>query len=181
MHPYPVHLVQRLPLKDGTMVTVRPIRPEDAAIEQAFVRKLSNESRYNRFMDSVRELSPKMLSHFTRVDYDRHLALIAVAGHDEGEIQVAVARYVVNDDHQRGEFAIAVADEWQRMGLGTLLMQALMEAARATGMRAMFGDVLASNHKMLRLMARMGFGVKVSEQDMRVMRVEINLQEILPT
>ena len=180
MHPYPAHLVQRLPLKNGTMVTIRPIRPEDAEIEQAFVRKLSNESRYNRFMDAVRELSPRMLSHFTQVDYDRHLALIAVAGQDDGEIQVAVARYVVNDDRQRGEFAIAVADEWQRMGLGTLLMQALMTAARAAGMRVMFGDVLASNHKMLRLMAKMGFSVKVSEQDAHVMRVEINLQETFP-
>ncbi|HEU0290506.1 MAG TPA: GNAT family N-acetyltransferase [Burkholderiales bacterium] len=167
-------------MKNGTVITVRPIRPEDAGIEQAFVRKLSNESRYNRFMDAVRELSPRMLSHFTQVDYDRHLALIAVVGHDDGEIQVAVARYVVNDDRQRGEFAIAVADEWQRMGLGTLLMQALMTAARAAGMRAMFGDVLASNHKMLRLMAKMGFSVKVSEQDARVMRVEINLQETFP-
>ena len=180
MHPYPAHLVQRLPLKNGTVITVRPIRPDDAGIEQAFVRKLSNESRYNRFMDAVRELSPRMLSHFTQVDYDRHLALIAVVGHDDGEIQVAVARYVVNDDRQRGEFAIAVADEWQRMGLGTLLMQALMTAARAAGMRVMFGDVLASNHKMLRLMAKMGFSVKVSEQDAHVMRVEINLQETFP-
>lgn len=181
MPPYPAHLVQRLPLKDGTLVTVRPIRPEDAAIEQAFVRKLSNESRYNRFMDSVRELSPQMLAHFTRVDYDRHLALIAVAGRDDGEIQIAVARYVLSDDRQRGEFAIVVADEWQRKGLGTLLIQTLMAAARATGMRVMFGDVLASNHNMLRLMARMGFSVKVSEQDTRVMRVEINLQESLAT
>lgn len=179
MPPYPAHLVQQLPLKDGTLVTVRPIRPEDAGIEQAFVRKLSNESRYNRFMDSVRELSPQMLAHFTRVDYDRHLALIAVTGRDDGEIQIAVARYVLSDDRQRGEFAIVVADEWQRKGLGTLLIQALMAAARATGMRVMFGDVLASNHRMLRLMTRMGFSAKVSEQDTRVMRVEINLQESL--
>ena len=179
MQPYPVHLVQRLPLKDGTIVTVRPIRPEDAGIEQAFVRKLSNESRYNRFMDSVRELSPRMLAHFTQLDYERHMALIAVSERDGRELQVAVARYVVDDDRQRGEFAIAVADEWQRMGLGTLLMQALMAAARATGMRVMFGEVLASNRRMLRLMARMGFSVKVSEQDTRVMRVEINVQETL--
>ena len=76
MQPYPAHLVQRLTLKEGSEVTVRPIRPEDAEIEQSFVRELSDESRYNRFMDTLRELSPRLLAHFTRVDYDRHMALI---------------------------------------------------------------------------------------------------------
>lgn len=175
MQPYPAHLVQRLPLKDGTWVTIRPIRPEDAGIEQAFVRKLSNESRYNRFMDSVRELSPRMLSHFTRVDYDRHMALIVVTGQDEAEVQIAVARFFADDDRQRCEFAIAVADEWQQKGVGALLMKALMTAARAAGVRIMYGDVLASNNKMLRLMGKMGFSVNFNEQDARMMRVEINL------
>ncbi|HEX9684766.1 MAG TPA: GNAT family N-acetyltransferase, partial [Burkholderiales bacterium] len=93
VQPYPSHLVQRLTLRDGTAVTIRPIRPEDEDIEQEFVRKLSDESRYFRFRDAVRELSPRVLAQLTRVDYDRHLALIAVTGHDGREIQIAVARY----------------------------------------------------------------------------------------
>ncbi|MNC85178.1 Acetyltransferase Pat [compost metagenome] len=175
MQPYPAHLVQRLRLKDGTWVAIRPIRPEDAGIEQEFVRKLSDESRYNRFMDTVRELSPQMLSHFTRVDYDRHMALIVVTGQNEAETQIAVARYVADDDRRRCEFAIVVADDWQQKGLGIRLMQALMAAARAAGMRVMYGDVLASNHKMLRLMDKMGFSVKFNEQDAHMMRAEIHL------
>ena len=175
MQSYPAHLVQQVPLKDGTLVTIRPIRPEDAGIEQEFVRKLSDESRYNRFMDTVRELSPRMLSHFTQVDYDHHMALIVVTGQGKSEVQIAVARYVAGDDGRRCEFAIVVADNWQQKGLGALLMQALMTAARAAGMRAMYGDVLASNHKMLRLMGKLGFGVKFNEQDARMMRVEISL------
>src|SRR3970040_2411692 len=94
MQPYPSHLVQRLTLGDGTAVTIRPIRPEDEQIEQEFVRNLSDESRYFRFRDAVRELSPRMLAHFTRVDYDRHLALIAVTRQGGQEIQIGVARYV---------------------------------------------------------------------------------------
>lgn len=175
MQPYPAHLVQRLPLKDGTSVTIRPICPEDAEIEQEFVRNLSDESRYYRFMDTVRELSPKMLSHFTQVDYDRHMALIVVAPRDGGETQIAVARYVADDDRRRCEFAIVVADAWQHKGLGARLMQALMAAARASGIRVMYGEVLASNHKMLQLMARVGFSAHFDEQDPRNMRVEINL------
>jgi acetyltransferase len=175
MQPYPAHLVQRLRLKDGTWVTIRPIRPEDAVIEQEFVRRLSDESRYNRFMDTVRELSPQMLSHFTQVDYDRHMALIVVTGQDEAGIQIAVARYIADDDRQRCEFAIVVADDWQQKGLGALLMQALIAAARSAGMRVLYGDVLASNHKMLRLMGKMGFSVKFNDQDARMMRAEISL------
>ena len=175
MQPYPAHLVQHPKLRDGTAVTIRPIRPEDAGIEQAFVRKLSDESRYNRFMDSLRELSPKMLSHFTEVDYDRHMALIAVNERGGTETQVGVARYVIDDEGAACEFAIAIADDWQRKGLGTLLMQALMGAARAAGVRVMYGDVLASNQRMLHLTARLGFQARFEEADARQMRVEANL------
>jgi len=175
LQPYPSHLVQRLTLGDGTAVTIRPIRPEDEGIEQEFVRNLSDESRYYRFRDAVRELSPRMLSHFTRVDYDRHLALIAVSERDGREIQIGVARYVAADDRQRCEFAIVIADDWQRKGLGARLMQALMAAARAAGIREMYGEVLASNHKMLQLTARFGFRARFDESDPRVMQVETTL------
>lgn len=176
MQPYPAHLVQRVTLKNGAAVTIRPIRPEDAKIEQAFVRNLSDETRYFRFMDSLRELSPRMLSHFTSVDYHRHLALIAVAEGVGPETQVGVARYIAIDDRRRCEFAIVVADGWQRKGLGTRLMQALMGAARAAGMREMYGEVLASNQKMLRLMGALGFTARLDENDPRMMRVERDLQ-----
>ncbi len=175
MQPYPSHLVERLALADGTAVTIRPIRPEDADIEQEFVRKLSGESRYFRFMDSVRELSPRMLSHFTRVDYDRHMALIAVSGQDGNEIQVGVARYVAVEDRRACEFAIVIADDWQRKGLGARLMGSLISSARAAGVRAMYGEVLAGNQRMLQFTAKLGFHARRAVDDPRLMRVEIDL------
>jgi acetyltransferase len=175
MQHYPSHLVQRLTLKDGTAVTIRPIRPEDAEIEQEFVRSLSSESRYFRFMDSVRELSPRMLSHFTQVDYDRHMALIAVSENDGNEIQVGVARYIAVEDRQACEFAIVIADDWHRKGLGAQLMQSLMSAARAAGIRVMYGEVLAGNQHMLQFTAKLGFRARFAEADPRLMRVEIDL------
>lgn len=175
MQPYPSHLVQRLTLKDGTVVTIRPIRPEDAGIEQEFVRNLSSKSRYFRFMGSLRELSPQMLSHFTQVDYDRHMALIAVSEQEGKEIQVGVARYIAVGDNPVCEFAIVIADDWQHKELGVQLMQSLMSAARAAGNRAMYGEVLAGNHHMLQLMAKLGFRARFDESDARSMRVEIDL------
>lgn len=175
MPSYPSHLVQRRKLNDGAEFTIRPIRAEDAAIEQDFVRSLSDETRYFRFMDNVRELSPKMLSHFTQVDYDRHLALIAIAERDGREIQVGVARYIADEGRRSCEFAIAIADDWQHRGLGMHLMRSLLAAARGAGIRTMYGDVLSGNHRMLRFVAKLGFRERFAEGDPRTMRVEIDL------
>lgn len=175
MRPYPSHLVQQLELEDGTAITIRPISPADAGIEQEFVRNLSGESSYFRFMSSVRELSPRMLSHFTQVDYDRHMALIAVSMQGGKEIQVGVARYVAAEDRQVCEFAIVIADDWQRKGLGAQLMRSLMSSARAAGIRVMRGEVLAGNQHMLQFTAKLGFGARFAEGDPRMIRVEIDL------
>ena len=172
MQFYPSHLIQRLTLGDGTAVTIRPIRPEDEEIEREFVRNLSDESRYFRFRDAMRELSPGMLAQLTRVDYERHLALIAVTEHEGQEIQIGVARYVADANGSRCEFAIVVADDWQRKGLGSRLMEALMAAARAAGMREMYGEVLAGNRKMLDFTAKLGFRARAETSELRVLRVE---------
>src|SRR5207247_1192061 len=79
IHPYPVELEATLTLKD-LHLRVRPIRPEDAAMERAFVASLSDETRYLRFMQHLSALTPQMLARFTQLDYDRELALIAIEG-----------------------------------------------------------------------------------------------------
>jgi acetyltransferase len=78
IHPYPTHLVSQWQLPDGTDLIIRPIRPEDAEMEKVFVRNLSDESRYFRFMQTLQELTPVMLMRFTQIDYDREMALISV-------------------------------------------------------------------------------------------------------
>jgi acetyltransferase len=178
MPSYPSHLVQRVALADGTPVTIRPIRRDDGALAQEFVRNLSDESRYYRFMDSLRELTPRMVSHFTEVDHQTHLALIAVIETTGRETEVGAARCVASADRQSGEFSIVVADEWQRKGLGTRLLQALIEAARGVGMRRMHGDVLATNARMLRFVARLGFGAQADPVDARLVRVELALSPV---
>ncbi len=160
IHPYPSHLVTRVQLADGTDLVVRPIRPEDAEIEAQFVRNLSPEAKYFRFMQSVRELTPEMLIRFTQIDYDRELALIAVVQEGSRDVQIAVTRYGTNPDGESCEFAIVVADAWQHRGIGTRLLALLMEAARAKGFKLMEGEVLAENVPMLNLVRRLGFTVR---------------------
>ena len=172
IHPYPVHLIQDWEQRDGSIITIRPIRPEDADMEQSFVKNLSDESKYFRFMDTLRELTQSMLVRFTQIDYDREMALIAtVPGDDGNEVQIGVARYVTNPDGETVEFAVAVADDWHKRGIGRKLMNALIEIARQKGYRAVIGDVLAQNARMLRLMTTLGFTIHPHHEDTAVKRV----------
>ncbi|NOQ79491.1 MAG: GNAT family N-acetyltransferase [Gammaproteobacteria bacterium] len=165
IHPYPNHLVSLLQLADGTNIKIRPIRPEDAFIEQSFVRELSAQSKYFRFMQALNELNQQMLVRFTQLDYNRELALIAVLEKPGEETELGVARYVMNPDGESCEFALVVADKWQHRGIGSHLMAALIEAARQVGIKVMDGEILANNHNMLKLAVNLGFNVHTSTDD----------------
>jgi len=179
IHPYPVHLIQDWEQPDGRTVTIRPIRPEDAEMEQDFVKRMSDESKYYRFMDTLRELTQPMLVRFTQVDYDREMALVATLPGEEGKaMQIGVARYVTNPDGETVEFALAVADDWQKHGVGRKLMSVLIESARQKGYRAIVGDVLTQNSKMFRLMASLGFTIHAHHEDPAVKRVVLPLHAI---
>lgn len=173
--PYPMHLVSQTSLRDGSSVTIRPIRPEDAEIEQDFVHRLSAESKYFRFMEQRRELTTSMLVRFTQIDYDREMALIATRELNEAEQQIGVARYVILPNGTSCEFALAISDEMQGQGLGKLLMNRLMEVAAAKGLATIRGDVLSSNTKMLTLMRRLGFSARPSRNDFNIRVVEKSL------
>lgn len=165
IHPYPGHLQSRMLLSGGLEIIIRPIRPEDARIEQTFVRNLSPQSKYFRFMQSLQELTPTMLVRFTQIDYDREMALIAVRMQQGEEQELGVARYVTNPDGDSCEFAIVVSDEWRNKGIGSTLMTELMKVAKAKGLDEMDGEVLADNHEMLALVKKLGFSVLLSEED----------------
>jgi len=159
IHPYPAHLCQEWRMAGGGRVQVRPVRPEDAALEQAFVSAMSDESRRFRFMDGTRELPPSQIVRLTQIDYDREMALIAVVREGGGERQIGSVRYVQTPDGESVEFALAVADAWQKCGLGRRLMEAIIDCARDRLYRSVVGEVLANNEKMLKLMARLGFAI----------------------
>ena len=177
IHPYPSHLIDDWVLPDGQIVTLRPIRPEDAEMEKEFVAQLSEESKYYRFMDTLRELTQSMLVRFTQIDYDREMAFVAVTEKEGKDVQIGVARYVSNPDGETVEFALAVSDEWQKHGIGRRLMAAIIDCARSKGYRAVVGDVLSGNAKMFKLMSSLGFAIHPHPEDSTVKRVILSLQD----
>jgi acetyltransferase len=172
--PYPSRFEQALTLRGGGTCHVRPIRPDDAQMLQDLVRKLSPESRYFRFVSSFNELPATMLSRFTLIDYDREMALVAVVrdrtadpdgGFQETDRIVGVSRYVITPDQQGCEFSLVVAEDMKGLGLGSRLMEMIVEAARERGLAEIAGLVLRSNAAMLKLMRGMGFEVKRFDED----------------
>jgi acetyltransferase len=173
-------LVARLTLRDGRCVRVRPVHAADAPAAQAFVEALSPQSRRRRFHGALKHLPPAALRALTAADQRQHVAIVAEAGCADGASRlVAEARYVrggdanvpseadsdgasddgvdVGGDPGEGEaeFAIVVADDWQGVGLAAALMQRLGRHARAQGIGALRGSVLADNGPMLALMRRL--------------------------
>ena len=141
------------------------------------MRSLSAESRYFRFMDALRELTPMMLVRFTQIDYDREMAFIGTVERDGREAEIGVCRYITNPDGETCEFAIVVSDEWQRRGLGRKLMSQLIDVAKASGLKAMVGHILAANHGMLALCETLGFSISPDPDDPKVKRARLLLNE----
>lgn len=172
--PYPARYEQVWPLRGGGEYTIRPIHPDDAQMLQDLVHGLSAESRYYRFVSSMTELPPAMLSRLTLIDYDREMALVAIHRtrqlNAEGEMVeteriVGVSRYITNPDKASCEFSLVVADDFNGKGLGSRLMLSIMEEARDKGLDEIEGLVLANNPGMLKLMRGLGFTIKPFPDD----------------
>jgi len=178
---YPSALIDRLHLADGREVVVRPVLALDAPAEQAFVRALSPHSRLRRFHFGLRELPPPLLRAMTEVDHDSHVAIVAEAFDDADEATiVADARYVRSDDQREAEFAIAVADAWQGVGLGRVLMARLACHAERHGVRRMVGDVLPGNAPMFAIAASLGGRIETSPNGAGVVQVRFELSRCTP-
>jgi acetyltransferase len=176
IHPYPSALEFPLDLPDGQQATIRAIRPEDAELERDFVHRLSEQSRFLRFMFGLQDLSPAMLSRFTQIDYDRELALIVVVRLPDGaEQQIGVARYITLPDEETCEFAIVVSDEWQGKGVARRLFQRLIDVARERRIKVMTGITLRENSRMIDLSRSLGFATRSDTDEPELVRMTLAL------
>lgn len=173
---YPTRWIDVWHLPGGRRVIVRPVLPQDAALEQAMVRALSPASRYQRFFAPIRELPAGWLERLTQIDYRQQQALIAETFVGDQALAVAEARYVVDASGREAEFAVLVADDWRHLGLARRLLDTLLCSAREAGLQRMVGDVLATNHAMLSLARSLGFQVvRHPDGGAQVLRVQREL------
>ena len=137
-------------LRDGSTVELRPVRPDDKPIFLDGFARLSPESRYLRFFTGKEHLSAEELRYLTEVDGEKHFAIGAIRPDGVG---AGVARFIrLDDEPEVAELAVTVVDEMQRKGLGRILLERLVEAARERGVTHFRAEVLASNTAMLALL-----------------------------
>ena len=148
-------------LRDGGHVRIRPIVPSDKSRLAAGLARMSPESRYRRFFTAVDELTPSALAYLTEIDYTAHFAWGALDLDEPDEPGVGVARYVrLPDDPETAEVAVAVVDDHQSRGIGTLLLEVAALTAREHGIRRFVATVLPANAAVAQLVA--GLGVPVT-------------------
>jgi GNAT superfamily N-acetyltransferase len=138
----------QIPLRDGTRLEVRPIRPDDADALVALHARLSADTIYRRYFGVRPHLAPADVDRFTRVDGRTRFALVAMRGTD----LVAVARYEGRAGHSSAEIAVVVDDTLQHQGVGRSLLERLVDVAREAGLDTLAADVLAGNAAMLALL-----------------------------
>src|SRR5690606_1924002 len=177
IHRYPAALIDRVRLADGRSVLVRPVLPQDSALQQDFVRGLSAANRYRRCHSALRELPESTLDYLTQVDYASHLALLAETFEDDGcGVQVAEARYVLREDADDvAERAAAAADGWHGRGLATYVLRAVAAGAAASGLRRLEGSVLADNAPMRALVRSLGWRIGADPADARLVVASVSL------
>ncbi len=144
-----------LTLTDGSTITFRPIRPDDAPALQRFHSQLSERSIYQRFIEYMPNLSDDRARYFTNVDGVDRVALVALDPEAPGEI-VAVVRFDRDPGTARAEYAAIVLDRWQGKGIGYALSQRLVAAAQRRGVRQLYAVVLPENATMLTLLRDLG-------------------------
>ncbi len=163
IRPYPKEWERHLNLNGGMPVQVRPVRPEDDELFREFFAGVTQEDLRLRFFAPVKEFSHSFIARLTQIDYARAMAFIAVE--EKSGKMLGGARLHANADYDRGEYAILVRSDLKGRGLGWLLMQLLIEYARAEGIRTIEGQVLSENATMLKMCKELGFEISHDPDD----------------
>lgn len=154
LRDYPRELERDVRLRDGSLVHLRPIRPDDRDRLIQLYDRLSYDTAYHRFFTVMKRLPPDWAQILATVDYRRRLALVAERPTAAGPELVGVARWEPAGRLDTAEVALVVQDAWQGKGLGRILLDALLAAAEARGIRRFVAWVLADNTRMLGLLSR---------------------------
>jgi len=173
IRPYPNQWETWAATDNGYRIFIRPIRPADEHLYGDFIAKLSPEDIRFRFLAPRKEFSHKFIARFTQIDYARAMAFVAL-NKDHNEL-LGVARLSADPDYVNGEYAIIVRSDLKGSGLGWALMQHLIRYAEKEGLRALVGDVLANNERMLGMCRTLGFEIAPDPEDASIRKVTLKL------
>ncbi len=159
--PYPKKYMTQRTLKNGVKVTLRPIKPEDENRFNALFKSLSLQSVRFRFFETIKEMSHDTLSRYCNLDYDREIAIVAEL--DDRSL-IGVVRLIFDAERKQGEFAVMVSDSWHGLGLGSKLVDYILDIGKDLKLESIYSDVSPENTKMLNLCGNKGFTAKSEDE-----------------
>ncbi len=172
--PYPAAWEKRIIPDAIGAIRMRPVRPEDEVLYESFFARVSPEDRRLRFFAAHGPLSHKFLARLTQIDYAREIAFIALS-EATGEL-LGVSRFAADPDYDKAEFAVLVRSDLKGKGLGWSLMKHLIDYARATGLKLLYGSVLAENTSMLKMCRELGFHSVPDPEDLTIRHFELEVR-----
>ncbi len=179
IRPYPTQYISNWTMKDGTAVTIRPIRPEDEPLMVQFHNTLSQESVYFRYFHLIKLQSRVAHERLTRIcfiDYDREIALVVEYQNPQTQTReiLAVGRLSKIHGTNAAEFAIVVSDRCQCQGIGTELLQRLLQVSRDEQLNTITADILVDNYGMQKVCEKLGFRIQPTD-DSTVVKAQIDI------
>ena len=165
--------------RPNILLALRPARSTDGDVLQAYVRALSQHSRYNRFLGGANELPASELARALAANGRDTLTLLLTSTAGGREMVVGEARVALSCAERAGEFGMSVVDDWQHLGVGSALLQEIERKAAAEGIEWLFGDTLWNNEGMIGLARRRGFRLGPGFEP-RLVRIEKRLDDATP-
>jgi GNAT superfamily N-acetyltransferase len=162
-------------LRGHDRVLVRPIHVQDIELERRFIENLSPSSRRFRFFETMSSPSDALLKQLMNINPSTDAAYVAVVNKGPEEQQIGVARFSATADGHDCEFAVTVNDEWQKKGLGTVLMRHLIDLARTRGIQSMHSSDAADNRLMRKFAKHLGFRQATDPEDSTLVRYSVDL------
>jgi acetyltransferase len=173
--PYPKKYETLWKLRDGRTVILRPIKPEDEPLWLEMFQSFSEESIRYRFFQIIKDTPHEVRVRYCNIDYDREIAIVAELTEEGRRKILGVVRLIVEPDGRSGEIAFIVADPWQGLGLGTRMIEYVIEICKDKGLETIYGIMLPDNRRAIGVMKDMGFTIEY--RDDGTVKGTLNLRE----
>jgi acetyltransferase len=163
--PYPAKYTKTVILKNGQKAVLRPIKPEDEPMQRKMMERSSENTIFLRFFTTSFEVTHDFLTKFTNIDYSREMAIVAEMEENSERLLAGVVRIIGDSEGFSAEYAIAVADPWQGLGLGRHLTEYILEVAKDMGFDRVEATLLRQNSGMKAVLLKYGFTVEVEDME----------------
>jgi len=161
LRPYPETYVRQVELRGGTRATLRPIKPEDEPLWMDLLASCSKESIYSRFRYFFHWQSHEVATRYCHIDYDREIAIVAEITEGGKRKLLGVGRLIADPDHEEVEYAVLVADAWQKKELGSILTDYCLEIAGKWNLKRIVAQTTTDNSRMISVFRKRGFRIEI--------------------